>query len=101
MTAGARGGAGAAQEQKAGNQYEHQDREDAVDVVEGQDGGLRLNRPIEHREPLMLPGDDLRHVLEAGSAGHPRHLTAEAPGVEDGEVLDQMRLVNLLVMDQR
>ena len=62
----------------SGDHQHRNHREDPVDIVEGEDRGLRLDRAVNHPERLMLPADHLRQVIERRRARHARRARRSA-----------------------
>src|SRR3984957_18457079 len=76
----------------------HQVAQIAVDIVEREHHRLPLHLAIDHRQPLLLTGDQLMHVVEAIHAGHMWAALPETPGVEYGEMVHEVTLAGLLEM---
>src|SRR3989442_2555733 len=82
------------------NQWNDRDRDDPIDIVEREHGGLRLDEPVDDANLLMSARNPWQ-ILKLGRAGQMRSNCLQAPGVEDREMLDQARLMDLLAAEQR
>src|ERR1700731_3244467 len=82
------------------NQWNNGDRDDPIDIVEREHCGLRLDEPVNDPKLLMSARKPWQ-ILKRGGAGQMRSNRLQAPGVEDREMLNQARLMDLLAAEQR
>ena len=83
------------------NQWNDRGPDDPIDIVEREHCGLRLDEPVRMYPKLLMSAREPWQILKRGRTGQMRSNCLQAPGLEDREMLDQARLMDLLAAEQR